>query len=107
MWAATARKEVARRAGPVFPGIAIAGKTPRDWNAQDGGAGDVQDDGGVAAGSVDLPGGASGVGFDDIRLSTDVRRVVSAPGSTGNVDLVDPDALAIVAVPDSTEASSA
>jgi hypothetical protein len=67
---------------------------------QDAGSGDAvpASEGGVVAGSVDMPGGASGVGFDDIRFSTDLRRVVSAPGGTGSVDLIDPDALAVVSV---------
>src|SRR5437660_9261985 len=57
-------------------------------------------DGGTSApaGNVDLPGGSGGVGFDDIRFSTGLRRIVSAPGNTGKVDLVDPDTLDVTSI---------
>lgn len=43
-----------------------------------------------ASASVSLPGGAIGIGLDDLRFSTRLGRIVVAAGRTGAVDLVDP-----------------
>ncbi len=47
---------------------------------------------------VALPGGSAGVTFDDLTYSPSLKRIVSLPGGTGNVDLVDPATLAITAI---------
>ena len=39
---------------------------------------------------IELPGGAGGIGFDDLRFSPELRRVLVPAGRTGRLDLVDP-----------------
>jgi hypothetical protein len=39
---------------------------------------------------IDLPGGESGIGLDDLRYSRDLGRVLVPAGRTGNIDLIDP-----------------
>jgi hypothetical protein len=50
------------------------------------------------AAGVDLPGGAAGIGLDDLRFSPTLGRLVVAAGRTGNVDLVDPATGEVVSV---------
>jgi DNA-binding beta-propeller fold protein YncE len=45
--------------------------------------------------SVDLPDGAAGSGFDDLRYSASLHRILAPAGRTGTLALVDPDTLAI------------
>ncbi len=47
---------------------------------------------------VDLPGGGNGIGFDDLRYSPTLRRVLVPAAGTGRLDLVDPDSLAVTSV---------
>jgi DNA-binding beta-propeller fold protein YncE len=41
--------------------------------------------------SVDLPDGGGGIGFDDLRYSVSLKRVLVPGGRTGNLVLIDPD----------------
>jgi hypothetical protein len=40
--------------------------------------------------TIDLPGGGKGIGFDDLRYSARLNRVLAPGGRTGNLALVDP-----------------
>lgn len=42
------------------------------------------------AGVIELPDGAGGIGFDDLRFSPELRRVLVPAGRSGRLDLVDP-----------------
>src|SRR5262249_6661273 len=44
---------------------------------------------------VALPSGNAGIGFDDLRYSSTLHRVLVPAGRTGTLDLVDPDTLAV------------
>src|SRR5262245_51230915 len=44
---------------------------------------------------VTLPGGESGIGFDDLRYSSALHRVLAPGGGTGKLYLVDPDSMAV------------
>jgi hypothetical protein len=50
----------------------------------------------VAAGAsegittLSMPGGASGIGFDDLIFAPSIHRVLAPAGGTGNLDLIDP-----------------
>ena len=44
----------------------------------------------LVAEAVALPGGAAGIGFDDLRFSPELGRVLVPAGRSGNLDLVDP-----------------
>lgn len=46
-----------------------------------------------------LPGGQGGVGFDDLRYSPDLRKLLVPAGRTGRLDLVDPATHAVDAIP--------
>src|SRR5205823_5260583 len=48
--------------------------------------------------AVDLPGGSTGIGFDDLRFSPTLNRVLAPAGRTGNLDLVDPESGAVRAI---------
>jgi hypothetical protein len=52
-----------------------------------------------AAVAVDLPDGAPGIGFDDLRFAPELHRVVAPAGRTGALVLVDPDTRAVTAIP--------
>lgn len=39
---------------------------------------------------IDLPGAEGGIGFDDLRFSRELHRVIAPAGRTGRLDLVDP-----------------
>jgi hypothetical protein len=43
-----------------------------------------------APAALPMPGGQAGIGFDDLRFSPELGRVVVPAGRTGRVDLVDP-----------------
>ncbi len=45
--------------------------------------------------SVPLPGGAPGIGFDDLQYSARLHAVLAPAGRSGNLALVDPDTLAV------------
>ncbi len=45
-----------------------------------------------------LPGSAPGIGFDDLRYSPSLHRVLVPGGRSGNVGLVDPDTLAVTTI---------
>jgi hypothetical protein len=49
--------------------------------------------------AVPLPGGAGGLGFDDLRYSPSLHRVLVPGGRSGRLFLVDPDSLAVSSVP--------
>jgi hypothetical protein len=59
---------------------------------------DTLQDGGALAATVDLPGGSGGIHFDDLRFSTNLRRILAPGAGTGNVYLVDPDTLTVVTI---------
>src|SRR5215471_7450583 len=48
---------------------------------------------------VAMPSGDSGIGFDDLRYSSALHRVLVPAGRTGTLDLVDPDTLAVTSIP--------
>jgi hypothetical protein len=47
---------------------------------------------------VSLPGGSAGIGFDDMRFSADLARLLVPTGRTGYLDLVDPSTEAVAAI---------
>jgi hypothetical protein len=47
---------------------------------------------------VALPDGVPGIGFDDLRYAPVLKMVLAPGGRSGNLDLVDPDTLAVTAV---------
>jgi DNA-binding beta-propeller fold protein YncE len=47
---------------------------------------------------VELPNGSAGIGFDDLRYSSALHRVLAPAGRSGNLALVDPDSLAVTAI---------
>jgi DNA-binding beta-propeller fold protein YncE len=49
--------------------------------------------------SVPIPGGGGGIGFDDLRYSAALHRVLAPAGRTGTLAVVDPDSLAVATVP--------
>jgi hypothetical protein len=51
-----------------------------------------------AAATIPLPGGSGGIGFDDLRYSVFLDRVLAPAGRTGNLDLIDPDNHAVTAI---------
>lgn len=53
----------------------------------------------VAPASLPLPGGEGGIGFDDLRFSRELGRVVVPAGRTGRLDLIDPRTRSIESVP--------
>lgn len=48
--------------------------------------------------AIDLPGGAAGIGFDDLQYSPRLRRVLAPAGRTGVLALVDPASHAVTAI---------
>src|SRR6185369_15495521 len=49
--------------------------------------------------SVAMPGGEAGVGFDDLRYSTTMEKLLVPSGRTGRLNLVDPESLTVVSIP--------
>ena len=47
---------------------------------------------------VKLPGASPGIGFDDLRYSASLHRVLVPAGRSGRLDLVDPDTLAVTSI---------
>src|SRR5262245_36748624 len=45
-----------------------------------------------------LPGGDKGIGFDDLRYSPALHRVLVPAGRTGTLDLVDPDTMNVTSI---------
>lgn len=58
----------------------------------------TDDGGGTAARNVPLPGGASGIGFDDLIFAPGLRKVIAPGGATGNLVLIDPSSLALTVI---------
>ena len=48
--------------------------------------------------AVTLPNASPGIGFDDLRYSSTLRRVLAPAGRSGNLALIDPDSLAVQVV---------
>src|ERR1041385_478524 len=48
--------------------------------------------------AIVLPGGPPGIGFDDLRYSASLHRVLAPGGRSGNLALIDPDSLAVSVV---------
>ena len=67
-----------RRGGLILAAVLAVLSVPRPLRAQ------------PAPESIPVPGGASGVGFDDLGWSSDLRRVLVPAGGTGLLLLVDP-----------------
>ena len=55
--------------------------------------------GAPAGTAIALPDGAGGIGFDDLGFARGQERVLVPAGRTGNLDLVDPATLDVVAIP--------
>ena len=49
--------------------------------------------------SIPIPGGAGGIGFDDLRFAPRVNRVLAPAGRVGTVALIDPETRAVTVVP--------
>jgi DNA-binding beta-propeller fold protein YncE len=47
---------------------------------------------------VSLPEGDAGIGFDDLRYSASLHRVLVPAGRTGTLDLIDPDTLSVTSI---------
>ena len=45
-----------------------------------------------------MPAGSAGIGFDDLRYSATLHRVLAPAGRTGTLDLIDPDTLAVTSI---------
>jgi DNA-binding beta-propeller fold protein YncE len=54
--------------------------------------------GGPAGTSIAMPGGESGIGFDDLRFSGTLGKVLAPAGRTGDLDLVDPTSSAVTRI---------
>src|SRR5438477_2830966 len=50
------------------------------------------------AGTVSLPGGSGGIGFDDLQFSRSLDLVLVPGGRTGNLDLVDPRTASVTSI---------
>jgi hypothetical protein len=53
---------------------------------------------GVSVTPLPLPGGEGGIGFDDLRFSAELHRVIVPAGASGRLDLVDPKTRAVDAI---------
>jgi DNA-binding beta-propeller fold protein YncE len=60
----------------------------------------------TSASVIQLPDGKLGIGFDDLRYSARLHRVLVPGGRSGNLVLVDPDTLGIVTIPGFSTSSS-
>lgn len=58
----------------------------------------IDDGGGAATRNVPLPGGASGIGFDDLLFAPGLRQIIAPGGATGTLDLIDPSSLVVTAI---------
>jgi len=52
----------------------------------------------VAPKPLPLPGGESGIGFDDMGFAPSIHKVLVPAGRSGNLDLIDPDTMQITAI---------
>ena len=52
----------------------------------------------IAPKPLSLPGGKSGIGFDDMGFAPSIRKVLVPAGRSGNLDLIDPDTSQITAI---------
>src|SRR6266478_1290510 len=48
---------------------------------------------------VDLPASGPGIGFDDLRFSAALKRLLVPAGRSGNLDLIDPATFSVTAIP--------
>ncbi len=55
-------------------------------------------EGGLIPAPLTVPGGAAGIGFDDIGFAPSIRRVLVPAGRSGNLDLIDPDTRQVTAI---------
>ena len=53
----------------------------------------------LRAAAVPIPGGAGGIGFDDMFYDSGLGKLVDPAGGTGNLDLIDPDTLKVTTIP--------
>jgi hypothetical protein len=97
---------------PIGSGGAAAGGSTQTTGGQGGGSaggsmgGSSGAPGGGAGGGdpgpvvtmVDLPDNKPGIGFDDLRYSPDLKKLIVPAGRTGTVDLIDPQTLEITAI---------
>ncbi len=60
----------------------------------------------VAPSSIALPDGEVGIGFDDLRFSSELHEIIVPAGRTGRVDLVDPATGAVEPIPGFSRAAS-
>jgi hypothetical protein len=72
--------------------------SPEAASHPDSGVADGAADAGPKATAVPLPDGAPGIGFDDLRYAPIIKKVLAPGGRSGNLDLVDPDTLAVTAI---------
>ena len=64
-----------------------------------GGAGVTPPDGGAPKSDrIAIPGGSTGIGFDDLMYSAKLHRVLAPSGWTGNVNLINPDTLEVTTI---------
>src|SRR5256885_5693367 len=54
---------------------------------------------------ISLPGSTGAIGFDDMSYDAALGKVIVPAGDTGNLDLIDPDTMAIKAIPGFSTAS--
>lgn len=54
---------------------------------------------------VELPGGSPGIGFDDLRYSPSLHRVLVPGGRSGRLNLVNPDTLEVTSIPGLSQSS--
>jgi hypothetical protein len=59
----------------------------------------------AAAQEISLPGGANGIGFDDLRYSASLDRILAPAGGTGSLDLIDPATRAVTRISGFSKAS--
>src|SRR5437764_1112210 len=52
----------------------------------------------IASRPLELPDGAPGIGFDDLRYVPALHRLLVPAGRSGRVDLVDPDSMALTSI---------
>ena len=75
---------------------ASGGTNPSTGTRSDGG-GAATGDGGVVT-TLALPNGGGGIGFEDLRFSPTLGRVIVPSGRTGDLDLIDPATLDVTAI---------
>jgi hypothetical protein len=58
----------------------------------------------IALKPLPIPGGESGIGFDDMGFAPSIHKVLVPAGRSGNVDLIDPDTSRLQPLADSPAA---